>query len=675
MAQRVDAIRESHGHEDGLLEKIFAILESSGPPPEELSAYKSTIRDARAGLRDNRRFIPVLRKLSLFALTPRQVARILYPEIDEQQMHAFGRRQVTAAEVAENPYLLSENYVPATDQPKETAADLNREQRTDGPIDYFTIDIGMFPDKRYVERDEDLLTLTVAGPERLRAFAVEALRRSEQLGHSYASLSVLVDQASSHPLFYRDSIALAAEQFLSDEHMEHFRKRLYIREHAATHFFYLQETKDAEEIVRRFVCERLKHSDLGVNLKWLDAYLENEAVELADNITDFDAAGFKAERRCLMQGALQRGIYCVTGRPGSGKTQALHTLLDRLEEAGESAIVLAPTGKAALRLRGDSGTSSTWKSETIDRWIYRSGLSKYLDQDLPLSKMEQSDRYEATDNIVIDEMSMVDVHRLALLFRAIEVHQPGSMKRVILVGDENQLPPIGCGKPFHDIIAYLREDSARAQNNLVRLTTNCRQRYDHVVLKAAHLFAGKNRYHSDLYAKLISGGEISSYLSVDYWDDAHELEKLVVSYLEGVLSEAIPKRANVSRQEAFNQLLGLYESGYVQKNETGSLDLDRAQMLTPYRGGPSGAQGLSDFVRKTYRHDAWPDRKYHNSSFAHSDKIIRTSNLYGWSQDKKKSELLLSNGSIGVLCNSKYGRKAFFPESEQPLRWEPSVPI
>ena len=68
-----------------------------------------------------------------------------------------------------------------------------------------------------------------------------------------------------------------------------------------------------------------------------------------------------------MEGALHRGLFCITGRPGSGKTQALHAILDHLEQAGESAAVLAPTGKAALRLSGEASAGATWKAETIDR--------------------------------------------------------------------------------------------------------------------------------------------------------------------------------------------------------------------------------------------------------------------------------------------------------------------
>src|SRR5262249_21608983 len=205
----VDAIRENQAEGDDLLEVTCALLASSEAPPPHLAVHRSTLRDARAGLRDNKMLIPVLRKLSLFALTPRQVARVLYPDADDGP-HTFGGRTIAGAEVARNPYLLSESYVPATNDGNESADDLDRAQRTDGPIDYFTIDIGMFPDRRRcVKRNDELQDVTVAGPERLRAFAIEALHHNEALGHSFAPLGVLVEEARAHPLFYKDSIALS----------------------------------------------------------------------------------------------------------------------------------------------------------------------------------------------------------------------------------------------------------------------------------------------------------------------------------------------------------------------------------------------------------------------------------------------------------------------------------
>jgi hypothetical protein len=666
----INELRQQTDDDEDLLAAAFALLESKGAPVGGMQKHKNTLRDARAGLRDHRTLLPMLRKLSLFSLTPRQVARILFPDTDGP--HALGGATPTIAELAANPYLLCEQYVPAFEQDKgkERSADLDREQRTDGPIDYFTVDIGMFPDSRYLERNDELQDLTVAGPERLRAFSIEALRRNETLGHSFAPLAVLLEDASAHPLFYRDKIALRADQFLSPEALQHFWHRIYVREADGDQFFYLHETKQAEEIVNRYVTACLAARDRRADFSWVEAHIDAEASQLAAKIERFDAASFKAERRRLMEGVLQRRLYCVTGRPGSGKTQALRALLNHLESIGETATVLAPTGKAALRLNEGSGPDTKWKAETIDHWIFSSGLGLYLDGGAALKDMERSEKYRMTDNIIIDEMSMVDLPHLALVFRALEVHQPDSIHRIILVGDENQLPPIACGRPYYDIINFLCEDAQHEKRNLIRLTTNCRQQYDQTVLDAAHLFAGKNRYHTDLWERLLAGGRISDFLHVQYWEDADELQKIVHEHMDDLLTRVVADRQALSDDKAFNKMLGLYENGFVPQSDARQLALDRAQLLSPYRGGPAGSLGLSDFMRSQYRRDAWPDKIYRDTSFAHSDKVIRIKNLYLWNNSLRQMELRLSNGSIGVLCNNKEERKAYFPESRWPVSWD-----
>ncbi|HXR75393.1 MAG TPA: ATP-dependent RecD-like DNA helicase [Bryobacteraceae bacterium] len=664
----VEALRQQTDENEDLLAAALALLESKAAASGEMQTHKNTLRDARAGLRDHRSLIPILKKLSLFSLTPRQIARILFPDTDG--LHALGGKTFTAAELSANPYLLCEQYVPSIELDKERSADLDREQRTDGPIDYFTVDIGMFPDSHYVEKNDELQDLTVAGPERLRAFSIEALRRNEGLGHSFAPLSVLLEEASAHPLFHRDKIALRADQFLSPEALQHFAQRIFVREADGDQFFYLHETKQAEEIVNRYVTECLATRDRRADVSWITAHLDAEASQLAAKIERFDVNSFKAERRQLMEGVLQRRFYCVTGRPGSGKTQALRALLNHLESIGESATVLAPTGKAALRLNEGSASGTNWKAETIDHWIFRSGLAPYIDGRNALKDMQRSEKFQTTDNIIVDEMSMVDLPHLALLLRALDVHQADSIKRIILVGDENQLPPIGCGRPFYDVINFLREDAQREKRNLIRLTTNCRQQYDQTVLDAAHLFAGKNRYHTDLWERLLAGGRISDFLHVEYWEDTEALQKTVREHVEDLLTRVVADRRNLPDQKAFNKMLGLYDNGYVPQSDARQLALDRAQLLSPYRGGPAGSLGLSDYMRGQYRKEAWPDQTFRDTAFAHSDKVIRIKNWYAWNNELKGMELRLSNGSIGVLCNNKDERKAYFPESRWPVSWD-----
>jgi hypothetical protein len=264
-------------------------------------------------------------------------------------------------------------------------------------------------------------------------------------------------------------------------------------------------------------------------------------------------------------------------------------------------------------------------------------------------------------NLIIDESSMVDLARLVVVCRALEVHEP-DVRRVVFVGDENQLPPIGMGRPLQDILDFLHRDPEAADRHVVRLRSNCRQRQDRTVVDAAQLFAGKNRYRTDLYQKLLQGGEISPHLRVVYWSTPEELYKATSARLDKILNlteSSTPEEC----EKALNLHFNLYDNGYVKgyrEKEENQLRVDNLQLLSPYRGGYSGAMGLNQSIRDRYRAISYPKSATNSggrrdSAFAHSDKVIRISNFYGWRTDEDDNwgkELLLSNGSIGVLNNN-----------------------
>lgn len=665
----VAAIKSSLAPDVDLADATFQLLSTKTPAPEPLANHKGALRKARLGFADQDVRETLLRKLALFTLTSRQVGRILFPESDGAS--TFGASAINDGDIIANPYLLAESYVPATSDAKEERADLDREQRSDGPIDYAVIDIGMFPDDTHVEPNDALHDLTVAGPQRLRAYAIEALRNAEALGHSFVSSQALAEHAAQHPLFYRDKLSINETQLLSSRHLAHFRERLHVEVVDGTHFFYRQNTWNAEKIVERFVTERVRLAPLKADAKWISDYHADEANKLSAKIERFDSAAFQEERNRMMQGLLTQRFYCATGRPGSGKSQAILRLLEQFDELGEKTIVLTPTGKAALRLNKDRTEDSAWEAQTIDRWMWRSGLADHAGDSADLATMARSASFEPFDNLIVEETSMVNLFQLALIMRAIEVHQPTNTKRVILVGDENQLPPIGCGKPLQDVLSHLRSQPKLDAGNHVRLLANCRQRKDAKVLEAAHLFAGRNRYSNELFDALCRGGQISALLDVRYYENSDELRAAVDSFTTEVINETVPEHASMSKQQAYNLLLNLFENGSVKGFQSESLKLDRAQLLSPYRGGASGSLGLGTYIRDTWRADVGQQPRKQTKGFYHSDKLVRISNLYLWNKSAGKRELRLSNGSIGVLSNtSSKGWQAFFPESEWSIAWK-----
>jgi exodeoxyribonuclease V alpha subunit len=671
MSQRggnlVAAIRTWLDSDADLLNHVFSLLESEEMLPADLVEHKQTLEDARAAYRINTALAPIFKKLSLFAITPWQIGRILL--LNCEAVDVFGGRLLSWTDIIANPYLLAESYVPATTASEAERLDLDREQRTDNAIDYALIDIGMFPDLKYVKRREDLQNLTVLGPERLRAFALEALRTAEAEGHSFVSASTLAEHATRHPLLNRDKCRVTAAHFESEDHVTHFRELLRVENVEESHFYYLQRVWNAEQIVRQFVCKRLELEPLTPDLGWINGHLTAESAALREEVKGFDADGFVQERRRLMIGAMTQRFYCVTGLAGTGKSKTVAQLLRRFSDAKERTLVLTPTGTAASLFNRNAPKDAECKAETIEQWIWRVGLGEFLGSGCDLAGMKLSKGFKAFDNLVIDDMSMVNLYHLALIFRAIEVHQPSAMLRVILVGDDNNLPPIGCGKPFSEIVSYLGSVPERTNTNHVRLAVNCRQGNGSNVLKAAQMFTANNRGHDELFGALCDGGKISEDLDVRYYSNPAELQSAVENFVNETINRFVPDHHRRTPEQAFNLLLRLYDSGQVPQFNAQKLGLDRVQLISPYRGGSDGALGLSSLMRETYRATARAGGKQ-KDGFAHSDKVVRISNYFVWNHKTKSKDLSLSNGSIGVICQTKEGWKSFFAENKEVVEWE-----
>ena len=116
----------------------------------------------------------------------------------------------------------------------------------------------------------------------------------------------------------------------------------------------------------------------------------------------------------------------------------------------EKCLLLAPTGKAADRLR----ESTKENAQTIHQLLARKG---WLNPNFTLRK-DGGKKEEEVTTFIIDETSMIDLSLMATLFKSINWD---ITKRIILVGDPNQLPPIGRGKVFSDIIEFLKITDSR----------------------------------------------------------------------------------------------------------------------------------------------------------------------------------------------------------------------
>lgn len=524
---------------------------------------------------------------------------------------------------------------------------------SDGPMSIFKIDIGMFPDSKYLSRNIELQDLPPTSPKRLRAIIIDHLQSIGQYGNCYSEIDEIYKSIMQYPLFYKKELTLDKNTLVDDrDYLDHFNERIKIIQNKAQSFFYLKEIYAAEDIVKRTIHTLLARPDHKIKIKNLPEYLENEANELFKKIPDFKKLQFMEERTKLITGALQKSFFIITGKPGSGKTKALRKIIEEIKNNGENVTVLAPTGKASLRLREATSYS---EAKTIDRFIYSNRFADVLDDFENFILPKERTKQIIVQNLIIGESSMLDLKRIAILFQMLEEKESIWTKRIIIVGDENQLPPIGFGKPFYDIIEFVKNDKKYRDGHFVELKTNCRQKFDQNIIKVSELFIGGNRYYDELLEKISSGYYSSPGFSVELWKNDKDLSEKMEKRLSALIHDELKEDKIVVPKEKPNQLnllLGLDESGNVKSGTPSTMKLDRFQLLSPCRAGYFGTLGLNQKIKSEYRKPHPLDsRMFRQMPFTHSEKIIRLTNQYKYNPGTGLRELVLSNGSIGVVCN------------------------
>lgn len=289
-------------------------------------------------------------------------------------------------------------------------------------------------------------------PQRIGAGVTAVLREAAAFGHVFLPVQSLLPRAAKL-LSLPPSVVQGALRSLDETGVIHAENMasggIDVREVA-----YLPEMYTAEEAI----CEALRSLMHGrdrlamlSNLDWdtMWRYLgSRETVHLTD------------QQRLAVKSALTSRIAVITGGPGTGKTTTLRSIVRLLQAKGGTVALAAPTGRAAKRLSEATGVAAS----TIHR----------------LLELRPGGAYEVrgaldADLIIIDEASMMDLPLAEALIKAVPAGA-----HLVLVGDADQLPPVGPGAVFRDIIA----------SNIVpitRLETIFRQAEGSAIVSNAHL--------------------------------------------------------------------------------------------------------------------------------------------------------------------------------------------
>ena len=254
------------------------------------------------------------------------------------------------------------------------------------------------------------------------------LSQGAGMGHTYLPMETLirmsqdllgVDQDSIHAQIL--NLAMDRKLIIKKDEEE---SQVYSRS------FYRMEESIAGMLKELDVKYKVDKEDLSNTIRRIELEEEIELDELQKN---------------AVIAAAERGFFVLTGGPGTGKTTTITTMIKLFEEENYNIFLAAPTGRAAKRMSEATG----YEARTIHRMLEVTGNISDDDDNTSFARFERNeDNPLECDVIIIDEMSMVDVSLMYALLKAIS---PGT--RLIIVGDEHQLPSVGPGNVLKDILA------------------------------------------------------------------------------------------------------------------------------------------------------------------------------------------------------------------------------
>lgn len=262
-------------------------------------------------------------------------------------------------------------------------------------------------------------------PVRVKAALYYCLEKAMDQGHCFLDEESLI-QSTQELIDCRD-------EKLIHQQLESLCQEAYvIRENER---IFLKQLALAEQIVAEFIAKRCKPLDH----EFISEKVVQDCIHQAEQNAGFE---FSFEQRQAVHYATQFPLLLITGGPGCGKTTIIQALVATFQAAGKSIALAAPTGRAAQRMSQVCGLPS----KTIHRLLRFDPASGsfFHNESTPL-EMDG----KAVDVVIIDEASMVDVLLARDLFVAIPEHAI-----LILVGDKDQLPSVGPGRVFAELVTH-----------------------------------------------------------------------------------------------------------------------------------------------------------------------------------------------------------------------------
>jgi len=563
------ALQQRAGENTDPWPEVDAAFRDPSVLPKELQRDLKELAPTWKGLPERRRSL--LRLLSRFELDVDQ-ARSLYDE-DSRRKKSW---DATDAEILKNPYRLFEvsRHAPEC-------------------VHLLTVDRGVFPEDtvRNLHPLEEPSGLDSAvDSRRVRAFTVSALEEAASAGHTLqfsGDLGETIRGSAVRPECPVTSDILNAS-------VGDMAPEVVAVEAEGELALQLDRYRAIGEIVRKNVRGRVAGTRHTVDRDWPRLLAERFGPE-----TDDEERRAREEKAKSLAELAESRFSVLAGPAGAGKTSLLGILCAQDAIRQDGLLLLAPTGKARVRMQQLAGHAGT-QALTIAQFLNNNG--RY---DGESGRYQLSDRPKATayGTVIVDEASMLTEDMLGALLDALQ-----GVKRLILVGDPAQLPPIGAGRPFVDIIAELRADDyealfPRVTPGYAELTIERRQvGAERPDLRLARWFSATSPSpgEDDIFT---AGDREHLTLRFVEWEKPEDFQPRLLD----VLAEEL-ELADTEDLRGFNRAMGSTPSGdydyfnATRNGKTGAVaQVEAWQILSPLRGMPFGVGDINRQIHERFR--------------------------------------------------------------------------
>lgn len=590
----------------------------------------------------------LLQLLSRFVLSDEQAER--WFQLERREKSGISE---TDAEILANPYIVFE-------------ADRTQEH----PVALTVIDRGLFPPTELREAapiPNPSRIVENIDPRRVRAAIIAVLEGAAAEGHTFLPWKWVSERVQALPLSPPCLLDFDSMPIFDDGLAPHV---ILLTEIGLDRGYQLQRYALSRERICTLVTKRSR-GQLPGSYDWsslVDAAIENAPPRDQWDELEQPARDEKAKALQMMYACR---ISVLMGAAGTGKSTLIKALCRVPGVLEGGVLLLAPTGKARVRLEQASGMPG--KGRTIAQFL--NGLKRYDGRTGRYFVNPGAPQSMGHKTVVVDECSMLTEDQLAALADSL-----GGVERLIFVGDPKQLPPIGAGRPFVDIVRQLQPDGVekllpRVARGYAELVVTRRQQGDRLDLQLANYFSGTESHQGqdEIWNRLRT--ETSTHIRLIPWTSSTQLPQILLNALREELQLA-PEREQVDFSCSLGGSLYNDRAYFWPKKNNSAGAASKAeiwQVLSPLRATEVGSDAINRSIQRCFRAEAllWASESaglnrtinapMGTQGIVWGDKVINVMNSGSRNTWPPLEAAYVANGDIGIITGSykKKGQKLY----------------